>query len=84
MIKKYALESEIVKAVQYTGDNIKEIIDLTEGGLAFKKGEITLITDCPCKFFPISVGDYVVRKDEHSDSFVVSEKKFKSEYTEVK
>lgn len=86
MVKKYMGNPEIIEAIQYTGDNMQEILDYTGKEAVLIQHETMLCYDGSYRFESvIHVGDYII-KDGFGDFKICGKRQFEDiyEYEEIK
>lgn len=83
MIKTYRKKPMEFKAVQWTGENLKECMDFCEGRLSFATKHYKDLINSSDKKMIVGVNNYIV-KGKSGELFVYSSSVFKDFFDEVK
>ena len=94
MIKKYRLINSDIEALQYTGDNLKDLMDFAKAPLEGLEDQYPQVYDSlimlnkdvyirsHCGWHLIHESDYIIKIGEHYSS-VISQNIFKEIYEEI-
>ncbi len=81
---KYTKKPKVVEAVQWKGDNLKEVQDLIGDDFAGCDDDGRLTVVMPFILLFVIKGTYIVVEDKDDDFLVLSESKFNSSYSPKK